>query len=150
MELVTSIVGGKAPRDGAAMRIALSLQNSDALSQDLHTCYATRQTATSKDTDLDLGHIQPTAMFGRVMELHSSQDPSCLGWLKGFVESSRGMRVQVILHDAHIVGLRVDTIDQPADAVGVVDLGATLGHLHMAPAGQRLNEEKQIGRAPPL
>ena len=80
MELVTSVVGGEAPRDGAALSIALGLQGGNALAQVLHTCHATRQTASRKDTDLDLGHVQPTAMFGRVMELHALQDAPGLGW----------------------------------------------------------------------
>jgi hypothetical protein len=62
MELVTSVVGGKAPRDGTALDIALRLESGDTLAQDLHSLQATRQTATCKNTDLDFGHIEPTAM----------------------------------------------------------------------------------------
>ena len=62
MELVTSVIGGKTPRDGAALSIALGLQGDNALAQVLHACHPTRQTASRKDTDLDLRHIQPTAM----------------------------------------------------------------------------------------
>src|SRR5712691_5809119 len=69
MELVTSIIGSKAPRDSAALRIAFGLQCGNALAQLLHAFHPTRQTAPGKNTDLDLGHVQPTAMFGRVMEL---------------------------------------------------------------------------------
>ena len=73
MELVTSVIGSEAPRDGAVLSIALGLQGGDALAQVLHACHPTRQTATGKNTDLDLGHIEPTAMFGRVVELHPLQ-----------------------------------------------------------------------------
>ena len=38
MKFVTSIVGGKAPRDGAALSIALGLQGGNALAQVLHAC----------------------------------------------------------------------------------------------------------------
>ena len=55
MKFVTSIVGGKAPGDGAALSITLGLQDGDALAQVLHTCHPTRQTPSRKDTDLDLG-----------------------------------------------------------------------------------------------
>jgi hypothetical protein len=74
MELVTSVIGGKTPRDGAALSITLGLQGDNALAQVLHACHPTRQTASRKDTDLDLRHIQPTAMFGCVMELDALQD----------------------------------------------------------------------------
>src|SRR5258708_25864565 len=150
MELVTSIIGGKAPRDGAALSIAIGLQGSNTLVQVLHACHPTRQTASRKDTDLDLRHVQPTAMFGRVMKLDSLQDPPRLGWREGFIQGSGRMRVEVILHDANVFHVRIDRIDQPSDAVRVVDLGTVLGHLDMAPARRRLDEEKQIGGAPAL
>jgi hypothetical protein len=66
MEFFTSVMGGKAPRDGAVLSIALGLQGGDALAQYLHTFHAARQRAPRKNTDLDLGPIQPTAVCGRV------------------------------------------------------------------------------------
>ena len=59
MEFDTSIVGGKAPRDGAALSIALSLQSGKTLLQDLHALHPARQAAAGKDGDLDFGHIEP-------------------------------------------------------------------------------------------
>src|SRR5438067_3371553 len=150
MELGTRIVRGKAPRDGAQLRIALRLQRGNALAQILHAFHATRQTATGKNTDLDFGHVQPTAMFGRVVELDSLQDAPGLGWLKGLVKGRGRMSIEVILHDTNIFGLRIDRIYQPSDAVGVVDLGAMLRHLDMTPASGGVDEEKQVGRAQPL
>src|SRR5713101_7766713 len=100
MEFVTSVIGGKAPRDDAALSIALGLQGGDALAQVLHAFHTARQTASRKNTDLDFCHIEPTAMFGGVMELHALQNPPGLCRCNGFVERSRGMSVQVVLHDA--------------------------------------------------
>src|SRR5947208_257126 len=88
MELVTSIMGSKAPRDSAALRIAFGLQCGNALAQLLHAFHPTRQTATGKNTDL--GHVQPgfhvwacngtphAAKCGgpqRVQRLHTGQQP---------------------------------------------------------------------------
>src|SRR6266566_8529698 len=47
MELVTSIMGSKAPRDSAALRIAFGLQCGNALAQLLHAFHPTRQAATA-------------------------------------------------------------------------------------------------------
>jgi hypothetical protein len=74
VELITSLFGGKTPKDGAVLSIAFSLQRGSVLAQILHAFHTMRQTAPSKNTDLDLSHIQPTAMFGRVMELHPLQN----------------------------------------------------------------------------
>src|SRR5438309_10496258 len=102
MKFYTSIVGGKAPGDGTVLSIALGLQRRDALAQLLQTCHSTRQTTARKDTDLDLGHIEPTTVFGRVMKLHALQNPASLCRLEGFIQGRSGMGVQVILHDANI------------------------------------------------
>src|SRR5690348_10388040 len=111
MELVTSVIGGKAPRDGTALGIALGLERGDTLAQDLHALHATRQTATCKNADLDFGHIEPTAMLGRVMELHALQKAPRLGRWEGFIQGSSRMGVQVILDDANVVGMRIHRID---------------------------------------
>ena len=58
MELVTSVVGGKAPRDGATLSIAFHLQGDNTLAQVLHACHPARQTSTRKATDLDrMGNV---------------------------------------------------------------------------------------------
>src|SRR5437763_2822143 len=150
MQLVTSIAGSKAPGDGAALSIAFSRQSSDTLAQHLHTFHATRKTDTRKNADLDLGHVQPTAVFGRIMELDALQDAPRFWRREGFIQGRSGVRVQIILHDAHVVSLWIDLIHQPANAVGVVNLGAMLRHLNMTPAGKRLEAEKQIARAQPF
>ena len=111
MEFDPSVLGSKAPRDGAALCIALSLQSRNAFTQDLHALDAPRQAAAGKNSDLDLGHIEPAPMFGGIMELDALQNASCFGRLEGFIQGSSGVRVQVILHDAHIFRLRIDRID---------------------------------------
>src|SRR5436305_5717381 len=102
MEFDTSILASKAPGDGAALPIALGLQSRKALTQDLHVLHPARQAAPGKNGALDLGHVEPTPMFGRVMELDPLQNASCFGRLESFIKSGWCMRVQVILHDAHV------------------------------------------------
>jgi len=146
----TSIVGGKTPGDGGARGIALGFQSGNALTQSVETFDAPGQTASCKNADFDLGHIEPTAMFGGVMELNPLQDAACFGRLESFIEGSRRVSVEVVLHDANVFHIRIDLIDEPADAVGVVNLGTMLGHFHMTPTRERLDEEKEIGRPQPL
>ena len=93
--------------------------------------------AHAEISNFDLGHVEPAPMLRRVMELHALQNAPSLGWLEGFIQGSSSMRVQVILHDAHVFGVRIDRIDQPLDALRVVELGTALRHLDMAPARQR-------------
>jgi hypothetical protein len=71
MHLRASIGTGKAPVNAAVVRIALSRQGYNMLPQMIEALHALRQTASFKNADLNLGHIEPAAMFGRVMHLQS-------------------------------------------------------------------------------
>src|SRR6266849_3301112 len=116
MEFDTSVMGGKAPGNGAALSIALSFQCSNALAQNVHTLHPARQAASGKDSDLDFCHVKPTAMFGGVMELDALQDSACFGRLEGFVEGSGRVGIEIVLHDAHVFGMGVDLVNQPTNA----------------------------------
>jgi len=84
------------------------------------------------------------------MELDPLQDAPRLGGRVGFIQGSGRMRVQIVLDDANVVRVRIDFIDQPLDAMGIVEFGAMRRHFHMTPSRERLDEEKQVGRAQPL
>jgi hypothetical protein len=62
MHLSPSISTGKAPMDPALVRIALSRQRHNVLPQMIEALHAFGQTPPLKNADLDLGHIQPTAV----------------------------------------------------------------------------------------
>jgi hypothetical protein len=66
------------------------------------------------------------------MEFDALQNASCFGRLEGFIEGSRRVSIEIVLHDTHVFGMRIDLVDQPADAMGVVNLGPMLRHLHMS------------------
>jgi len=62
MHLSASIGTRKAPMDSASLRIALSSKSHNMLPQMIEAFHTFGQTAPFKNADLDLGHIQPTAM----------------------------------------------------------------------------------------
>jgi len=83
----------------------------------------------------------------RVMKLDAAQDTPSFFWGEGFIEGRGGMSIAVILNDAKIFGFGIGTIDQPPNTLSMIELGAPLRHFHMAPPGQRLNHEEQVGCA---
>lgn len=144
------ILAGELPGDGTTRSIALDLQSIDAPSQGSQTISATGQAAALENANLDFSHIQPTAMFGRVVKLDSAQDAPRFCWWKGFINGRRRMRIQVVLNDPKIFCVRIHPINQPADLLGVIKLGAPLRHFDMTPARQRLDHEEEIRRPQPL
>src|SRR5258708_7444020 len=146
MHLSASIGTGKAPMDMTVLRIALSRQGHDVLPQMIEALDALRQTAAFKNADLDLRHIEPTAMFGRIMHLQSLPDALRFLWRKRLVEAGRRMGVKVVHHQADHARLRIDLIDQPVHRLSKIQPGALLGHFDTAASGQRFDEHKQVRR----
>ena len=85
MKFVPSIVGGKLPRDGTTICIALQFQGIDAGTQLAQAAHATRQTAPLENADLDFGHVQPAPVLGCVVKLDALQDALSFCGRKGFI-----------------------------------------------------------------
>ena len=105
------------------------------------------QALASKDAQFDLGHVEPTAMLGGVMELQLL--PQAMGFCrrKGLIERSRFVGVEIVQDDPNHLRLRVAFIDQPFQLVGEVLHRALSGHFHVPPARLRLTAEEDIPRA---
>jgi hypothetical protein len=71
-ELSIRILPGEAPFDGAPLLVALALPRVDFGAQSLFTGNAPIQALATEDPNLDLCHVQPTRVLGRVVELHPS------------------------------------------------------------------------------
>lgn len=57
------------------------------------------------------------------------------------------MRIKVILNQADDGGLGITFIGQVFEAVGILQLGATGGHLHLSPGSQGLTKHEEIAGA---
>ena len=73
-ELLIGILPSELPLDGLLLGVARLLPSIDLPAQYLLAGHASIQTLTAEDADLDLCHVQPTRVLGRVVELHPSQE----------------------------------------------------------------------------
>ena len=112
--------------DGAPSGIALCLQGLDAPVQGLEVPNGSREAAPLKDADLDLGHVEPTAMLGGVMHLEAAGDPTGFGGRVHLIQAGQRVGVEVVLHQADVLSLGIDLIGQPPQLPGIVHLGALL------------------------
>src|SRR5579871_149878 len=147
---VASMRSGKLPRNGTSLGIALHFERINASTQCSHAVHASRETGPLENTDLNFGHIEPASMFWGIMELNPSQDTSSFSRRKSFIESGRSMGVEIILDQTNAGGLGIGTIDQPTDTLGIIELGAPIGHFHMTPSSSGFDQEKEIGRSQTL
>src|SRR5215213_9559390 len=133
LELDTSIAGREAPVDARSSCIS---RRDPGRHLPLHGAPVTEaaiQALPLQRTQLDLGHVQPTAMLGGVVDLQPVSQALGLGWREGLVERGGRVRVEVV-HDQHdLLGVGIVDVDQLLDAVGEVDPGALRAHSHLPP-----------------
>ena len=94
--------------------------------------------------DFNLGHIQPTAMLGSVVDFQPLRDAPRLRRLEGLVQGRWVMGVQVVQHQHNPVFVRIVLIHQLLDHPGPIGLGTPVRHFHPAPALQRSEQHEQI------
>src|SRR5712691_1934578 len=112
MQLFTSISRCKSPLDLNAMSIASLLPRVENSLDTLHRGKALRQALTSQHREFDLRHIEPTAMFRRVVKLEATSDPTRFLWLKRLVKRTKGRGIQIVQHDSDLFGVGKMHIDQ--------------------------------------
>jgi hypothetical protein len=60
------------------------------------------------------------------------------------------VRVQIVHHQHHLLGVRIAHLQQVADLLGEIDRGAPLGHGDVAVPGQRFARQEQVGGSAPF
>src|SRR5215217_3710629 len=146
LELDASIGTGEAPVYGALGRVALGFPRTYFLDKRLLVGDALIQTLASEHRELDLGHVKPRAVLGRVVDLKLRSDAPGFGRDERFIQGGGSMRVEVVHHQHDLLGLRVVQIDQLLYAMRPVELGPPLGDTDVAPAGQGLANDEEVGR----
>ena len=145
MHLSTSISTSKAPMDLAALSIAFAGQSFNMLPKMLKAFDTFGQTSPLKNADLDLSHVQPTAMLRRVMDLQSFPDALCFLGRECLVEATHRMSIEIVHDQTDHPSIRIGFIHQPTDRLSNIQSSTSVGHLDAASPRQGLDEEKQVG-----
>src|SRR5438552_16976299 len=96
LELNARILAGEAPVDLHFLSIACLLPSSHLLFQMDLIANTWLQGMSSQYRQFNLGHIQPAAMRGRVVNFQFLAEPFFLLWRKDLVERGGRMRIQII------------------------------------------------------
>ena len=75
-----------------------------------------------QDTEFDFSHVEPTAMFGGVVDFQFGGNAARLSRRERFIQRCEFVRVQIVHHQDDRVCLREMDIDQVAHAVGEIDI----------------------------
>ena len=103
---------------------------------------ATVEAESSQSRELDLNHIKPACGLGRVVEGEPLGQGKGLVSRQGFVEGTGVVRVQVVEHQAHLLGLRIGNGERLTEPRKFA-FAALLMHLGQAATGQGFNGRQQ-------
>ena len=148
MEFGPGVLGGEAPVDDRLGLVAFLFQSMYLPAETVLFRAPLPEAAAGYDAELDLCHIQPTAMLGRMVKSQLPGDAPGLLRRERLVQRRLAMGVQIVQDHPDHFGLGVGLLRQPAHLMGEVHLGAPLRYLHMAPA--RGSQVRNRLRVPPL
>ena len=142
-KLDASIFGSELPPDGGSSIVSTLLPSLCERAQCLSVRYTLVQTLLAQDTQLDLCHVQPTAMLRRVVKHQLGSDTVRLLWWKMGVQASFRVCVEIVHHQLNSLNAWKMDVHQVAHALGKVPPIARLGHLYMPPVvvGSKHHEE---------
>jgi len=95
-KLLIGILAGECPLDAVARAISPSLPGLDFAPCHGLIVQAPSQTLAFEDTDLDLRHIQPARMLGRMVKHHPAQQLASRGRTENLFEARTEVRVEII------------------------------------------------------
>ena len=144
VQFLTGAVNREAPVDAHACLVAALLPRADLMLQLRQRADAPGETLGGERAQLVLGDVQPAAVLRGVMELEPLGQPPCLGRGKGLVERAAGVRIEVVEHHHHLLGVGVASRKERADLHRPVDLGAPRGRGHLPPARLGLGKQEEI------
>ena len=139
MQSVTSILDGKAPVDGGTSLIAFLFERMDMSPQVSLIRDTLSQTTTAEHAQLDLGHVEPTAVYWSVVELQTLGDAPRFERLERIVERTELVGIEIVQHHSDRLSAGVCLVDQPLHLMSEVYGSAALGHLDVPPSALRFN-----------
>jgi hypothetical protein len=122
-ETLARVVDCEAPLDRDSVLVAPCLPSSGLTGESVSVRNSVSQALAGEDAELNLRHVEPTGVFGRVVKLQPAQEPPGFSGREGFVEAGRLVRVQVVHNEANTFRFWVAYVDQLLHLSGEVELG---------------------------
>src|SRR3954452_9250270 len=129
------------------MLVAVVLPCADFVGEDFLVGDAAMQTLRRQHGEFGFGHVEPTAVLGRVMPFEAFDEPARLGRRKGLIERGWLVDVEIILHQHDFRRVGKMRVGQIPEHVGIIDGGVAVGDFDLPPAFQRREHHEQIGDA---
>src|SRR5262249_51651810 len=130
--------------------IALTFPCGDLGGQDVLVVPSAMQAWTMHEANFRLGHVQPTAVFGRVMQRDLVQEASRLLRRKRLRQARAIVCVQSVLDKTHFLCFRIRVFHQGSYTASIILASASGRDVHVPPATQRFTHHALMTHAFPL
>src|SRR3989337_2760771 len=143
-ELDAGIGSSESPIYLACAGIPALLPRADLLMEGRLVGDPSVQTLPTQNTQVDLGHIEPTAVLGRVVNLQLVGKALGLGWRKRFIQRAWAMGVELIHHQDDLLRLRVLHVHEVLNALCPLHPPPPVANVELPTPYQRLIEQEQV------
>ncbi len=92
-----------------------------------------------------VGQVEPAAVLWRVMPFEALVEAARLAGREGLVERSGLVRVQIVLDEHDLFGVREHLVGDVLERMGVIDRRVALGHQRLAPSFERREDHEDAG-----
>ncbi|MDO8688798.1 MAG: hypothetical protein Q7R39_02085, partial [Dehalococcoidia bacterium] len=141
------IGGEEVPMNLGLSIVPVAFPSSDVAWQRLQVGNSPVQALPVEGAKLDLRHIEPTTVLGRVVDFETLCQSPGLFRGKRLVERRHAVRVQVIHDQAYADGIGVAFVEHAFDPPRPVFCSSVFGGCHTAFAGQWFYFDKDLGNA---
>jgi hypothetical protein len=96
--------------------------------------------------EFDRRHVEPTAMFGGIMDLLFVCDSFGLRGVKGFIQRGCGMGMQIVHHEADFLDMRILLIHKFLDKVRPINFRSLIRDFCRPLSSSRFKSHKNVCR----
>src|SRR5581483_9434875 len=145
-QLSICISAGERPLDTTSSCVSWPLPSRDLGSESRLLCRTARQAFALQDSDLDLRHVQPSRVRGRVVKLDPAQQCRCGFHPRHLIETLAQMRVEIVHDQVSLACMGISAAQHPAGKAHEIDLGAPSSDLRYTPLSARLDSDEDVTR----
>ena len=105
--LLICVLSSEGPLDGSPQCVSRLLPGIDLAAQELPAVDAPVQALAAEDSNLDLRHVQPTCVLGRVVEFDAPQELFRGAYSQHVIEALPEVGIQVVEHQVNTARLGI-------------------------------------------
>jgi hypothetical protein len=136
------VAGGEVPVDLPLVGVDGVLPGGQLVVEDVEVLDPPVEALSGQGGQLDLGDVEPGAVFRGVVDLQPGGEAARLDRLERLIQGAESVRVEVVHDQDNRLGIGIVDGEQVIDLVGPVQPGPPLPGINASAAGQRFDPDE--------